>query len=151
MQDIALIVDPETGTRDIAIGDNGDFVSVDNITTSLQMSLLTDSRADSSEVAEPLLRRGWIGDTTPIVAGHLIGSKLWLYEQSRATLATLNGVRTAAREALQWMLDRGVADNITVTTEVAGTGILLTAVVNIGQSTITRYFNLWNKTNEGRL
>jgi phage gp46-like protein len=84
------------------------------------MSLYTDQRAD---VDDPLPdpnsedRRGWWGDQISDFEDDKIGSKLWLLERSSTKETVLTDVKFYIEQALQWMIDDGVAQEIDVTTE----------------------------------
>lgn len=148
-QDIAVIVDPITGLRDIAIGTDGDFESVDDFSTSIDLSILTDRRAEASEVPEASSRRGWIGDLTPNIEGFKVGSKVWLFEQSRRVPDTINGIRDAVQEGLFWLVEEGKVDRLQVEAVATGrSGVQITVVFFIENDVTKRYFNLWNLTEE---
>lgn len=63
---------------------------------------------------------GWWGDTYPTVTGDRIGSRLWLLGREKITNDVLNRARDYAIEALQWMLDDGVAARIDVDSQRGG-------------------------------
>ncbi len=148
-QDIDVVFDSSTGLRDIAVGSDGDLQSVDDFSTSLDLSILTDRRADSSEVPQSSERRGWIGDLTPKTFGRIVGSKVWLFEQSRRNSDTINGIRDAVQESLQWLIEEGQVDRVEVAAEALNvSGVRVTVVFFIGNDLIKRYFNLWNQTEE---
>lgn len=148
-QDIRVVFDTETKLRDISLGDDGDLSSVDDFSTSIDLSVLTNERANSSEVPQAIERRGWIGDLTPITEGFRVGSKLWLFEQSRRTQETVNDIRNAVQEGLQWIVDKGQAERIQVDSEMIGTsGVRITVVISVGNNRIKRYFTLWDQTEE---
>lgn len=146
--DLALAKDTQ-GTFDISFGANGDFTLVDGFDTSIQMSILCERRADPSEVPDAIRRRGWIGNVLSDTPGFEIGSKLWLYEQSRLTNDTLNGVKDAAIQATQWLIDDSLAKNIEAS--IAGsTGagkidLKMTIEFSSGQVE-QRFFDLWENT-----
>ena len=148
-QDISVEFDATTGLRDIVIGDDGDLLSVDDFSTSLDLSILTNGRANSSEVPQAAARRGWIGDLTPKTEGRKAGSKVWLFEQARRDTDTVNGIRDAVQEALQWLIDDGQVERIEVDAEPSGvSGVFVTATFFIGNNVVKRYFSLWNRTEE---
>lgn len=148
-QDVRVIFDAETKLRDIALGDDGDLSAVDDFSTSIDLSVLTNQRANSSEVPQADQRRGWIGDLTPITDDFQVGSKLWLFEQSRRTQETVNDIRNAVQEGLQWIIDKGQAERIAVDSEMIGaSGVRITVVISVGNNKIKRYFTLWDQTEE---
>ena len=142
----ARLVPLEGGLYDIAFDFAGDIATEDSFDTALVVSLLTDRRADPSEVPEPQRRRGWIGDEDADVP---MGSKIWLFEQSRRTRTNLNRLEDAARRALTWLVDRGYATRISgvTATPVDRGGISLRVTVERpGGEVETRFFQLWNCT-----
>lgn len=94
------------GIFDLII-ENGDFQLTEGFETALLVSLFSDRRAYQDEIADPVKRRGWIGDLVSELPGDRIGSGLWFYEQSRLTKDDENGVRDEAEKSLSW----AVADN----------------------------------------
>ena len=102
-----------------------DFEYDEGLETAVMISLFTDRRANNDdELPDPSStdKRGWWGDlANPYVEGDQIGSRLWLLERSK-TLATVPQLaKQYAREALQWMVDDGVAVKIEVDSERQGT------------------------------
>jgi phage gp46-like protein len=111
--DFALAQDAE-GIWDLVIDeDAGDIATVDGFETALVVSLLTDRRAHSDEVADPLLRRGWDGDLYPEAPGDNTGSGWWLYEQARLSSAVEDDTRVGMYyetvQALEWLIEEALA------------------------------------------
>ena len=134
------------GLYDMQIGSDGDILSEDSFDTAIIVSLLTDRRANESEVLEAQNRRGWIGnESTP---GIEIGSKLWLFEQSRLNRTAIDGVGVVARDALQWLVDDGHAVSIIAASAVrTATGLTLEVTIERHNSEVeTRFFDLWTAT-----
>lgn len=141
----------QNGTYDLDFKD-GDFVIDKGLETSLVVSLLSDRRASESQIAQPELRRGWIGDLVTSLPGYKLGSHLWLYEQARTTQETLTGIEDAAKKALTWMLDADLIINVSAsaTFVVADASVLLKITVTSPDgSTSTKAFNLWKETLNG--
>ncbi|MDU1063265.1 MAG: phage GP46 family protein [Leclercia adecarboxylata] len=82
------------------------------------ISLFSWRRANADDNADQTM--GWWGDTFPTVTGDRIGSRLWLLGREKITNNTLNRARDYATEALQWMVDDGVAARFDVTSERLG-------------------------------
>lgn len=102
--DLVLTQDDE-GIFDLVLDEGaGDFETTDGLETAIVVSLFSDRRAYAEEVADPMKRRGWIGDLVSDVPNDRHGSGLWLYEQSRSRQETVVGVRNEANQALQWMI-----------------------------------------------
>lgn len=100
--------------------DNGDLVREEGLETAVLMSLYTDQRADVDDVLpDPGSedRRGWWGDQISDFEDDKIGSKLWLLERSSTKATVLSDVKFYIEQALQWMIDDGVAQAIEVTVE----------------------------------
>ena len=85
-------------------------------------------------------------ESTP---GIEIGSKLWLYDQSRLTGDAISGARDVAQLSLQWLIEDGIANAVSTSASVnsSGTGIALEVRVErpVGQVE-NRYYDLWENT-----
>ena len=149
MPDIKLIEIDEGGTTayDIAI-ENGDLVPDDGLETAILTSILSDQRADESQVPQPEFRRGWIGDLVTPFPGVKYGSLIWLTEQSRLTQSVLNSIKDYAQKSLQWMIDTGLANEIeaTATRQNSNTVLLTIRVVSPGGGITEKAFTLWSNT-----
>lgn len=97
-----------------------DLAPDDTLETAIILSLFTDRRARADD---PLPdggddRRGWWADAwpqAPARAGQdLIGSRLWLLEREKDTREVVNRARDYAEEALQWLVEDGIAERIEV-------------------------------------
>lgn len=130
---------------DFQLSPEGDILTEDFFDTAILMSLLAERRANASEVPESHRRGGWIGnESTP---GFEIGSKLWLYYQSRVTRTVLTGVETAAINGLLWFIDDGIATSVEAVGKLSNGKIVLTVVITRPNSKVEkRYFELWNNT-----
>ena len=148
MIDIKLTQD-ESGAFDLTITD-GDFEGVEGFDTALNLSLLTDARAPQDRVSAPEKRRGWMGDLNSPVDGRLLGSLLWLLKQRRLTQDTLNDAVSFASDALNWFVQDGIAQNVTVTGAIVPRqGIALTIVITtLDGRTDTHYVPLWEVTGQ---
>lgn len=78
------------------------------------VSLFTWRRALPGDVAPGEAMQGWWGDTTAEQAGDRIGSRLWLLIREKLTARTVARAEEYAREALQWLVDDGVASRVEV-------------------------------------
>lgn len=119
MGDIAFFIGNEPPDVDIQIL-AGDVAPEEGLDTAVWLSIFTDARArDDDELpADPGQgfrdRRGWWGDSYPDVAGDVFGSRLWLLERSKATQQTLTRAVQYAREALVWLKQDGIAEDVAV-------------------------------------
>lgn len=144
--DILVIQDSE-GDFDIQVED-GDLVGVDGLDTAIYLSLCTDARADESQVRLPEKRRGWVGDTVSPVENRPLGGLGWLVEQRRLTQSTVNTAVDLYQKSLQWMIEDGLAKDITVTGEIVPIyGIALSIIIiTLDGRTSTHYVPLWEVT-----
>lgn len=114
MNDIGLfIVD---NCIDIKI-DGGDLASDDGLETAVLISLFSDRRASDEEVPFNEDKRGYWGDLFNDDSADQLGSKLWLTDRSKVSLASLVKIETYAKDSLQWMIDDGVAVSISANAE----------------------------------
>lgn len=145
--DVALVRD-QLGNYDIAIGPSGDFELSPGMDSIIAMSLLTDGRADASEVVDPLRRRGWVGDLYLDEQQASSGSKLWLFEQERRTNTTLNGILAEVDNALSFMVTQGLLSAVTPSIVPRGvSGAALRVVVTaVDGATEQLFFDLWANT-----
>lgn len=133
MTDIAtLYADLNQGVY-VDLGDGCDyaldavgFVEDDGLLTAVILSLFTDRVANSGDVIPDGSHdvRGWWGDSFPVVAGDLIGSRLWLLRRSKQLSPVLLNAQDYATESLQWLVDDGVAQSVTAVATNPRMGIL---------------------------
>jgi len=147
MQDFKLEIN-SSNIYDLVIGVDGQLEGVNDFTTAITTSLLSDARAGASQVSVPQYRRGWIGNVVSPIEGRQYGSLLWLIEQSRLTQSTLNFAIDYARSSLSWIVEQGIAANIEVTGRISSaSGITLNIVVtSLSGQTETHYVNMWENT-----
>ena len=112
--DIKATYDADNFVYDFNFRDDGDFELDNTFDTAIQMSLLTDKRADASEVVQPELRRGWWGNLLNENQDYEIGSKLWLLFQARKTTDNLNKAIDFTRECFDWMVEDGYTQAVNV-------------------------------------
>lgn len=115
--DIALIFDANTLLADLGISGGG-LTMDEGLDTAVLISLFTDRRAEPDDPVDPLSPtgdlRGWAGDLLA-EPGDRIGSRLWLLRREKMTEDLPSRVEAYAAEALQWMLDDGVATQVVCT------------------------------------
>lgn len=116
---IQLLLDAASQTVDLQRPDGTLILSSELLDTVVMVSLFTRQQADSDdELPEPKSHReGWWADPYADERGYKIGSKLWLLGRSKTTRATLNKARIYSRDALQWMIDDGIVEEIEVEVE----------------------------------
>ena len=107
----------------------GDIETDTSIRTAVVISLFTDRLAnpDDELPAGDSDRRGWWGDLLPEIDGDKIGSRRWLYVREKQTPETAEKIREADQEALEWLIDDGIAT--AVITEWIARGVLAEKIV----------------------
>lgn len=132
---------------DISV-DAGDLVAEDGLKTAVILSLFLDRRADPDDAIPDGtgdLRGSWM-DAFPVVTNDLRGSKLWLLAREKDLQSVLNRAREYAQEALEWMIEDGIAENVTVDAESQGNHRLALSVSLIrpdGRDIQYRFQLLW--------
>lgn len=117
--------------------------SADELTRAVIISLFTWRRANPDDVIEGQ-KMGWWGDAT--VSNDRIGSRLWLLAREKVLPSTINRAREYAIEAMQWLIDDGVASRVDVSAErfgIDGIALLVTIYRTDGSKTALRFDNAW--------
>lgn len=139
-----VFVEEITAKWDISLDESGDISTEDFFDTAILVSLFAEKRALEVEVPLSNLRRGWIGNES-FENDFEIGSKIWLYEQAKATTDTLNSVNAAATDGLQWFIDQGFVQNIVVDTSFQNDALVLEVEIFRDNSEVDkRFYELWN-------
>jgi phage gp46-like protein len=91
----------------------------DGLLTAVLLSLFSDRQARPDDVLPNADhadddRRGWWGDDLNDDVSDRIGSRLWLNQSAKALPQVLVRDREYALEALQWMIDDGIASRIEI-------------------------------------
>ena len=122
--DIAITQD-SNGQFDIALGDY-DLTSDQGLRTAVLISLFTDRRADDDDQLPDGSndRRGYWGDSYPDIDGDELGSRLWLLSREKQTTDVLIRAREYCQEALQWLIDDGIASTVEVDNEWLRQGVM---------------------------
>lgn len=124
------------------IDDSTSLDFINDLTTSVLISLFTDAPADADDIIPDctVFRRGWWADKS-------MGSKLWLLERSKALSVVADLVRQYALNALAWL----VADQIAADVEAQAqwfnsTMLVLTVTITRGSARpiSIRFANLWD-------
>lgn len=141
--DLTLTYDEDKQAYDISFNEEGDFANDNSIQTAILISLFDNKRADSTEVANPLLRNGWIGNEINL-DGFEQGSKLWLLSQERNTVQTKNQAVEYCKASLQWLLDDGIITALQVIGTNTTEGISIDVEIGYNGITSKYTFNLFN-------
>lgn len=120
----------------------------DGLHTAVLLSLFTDRLAQPGDVlpdaAQGLnttpARRGWWADAYADTPGDLVGSRLWLLAREKQRTEVLRRAEEYAREALQWLVDDGIAAQVNVLAEVPREAVLaLTVTVKRSATPVASY------------
>ncbi len=138
-----------------ALGIEGDlrasgdrYLETEGLETAIRLSLYTDRRAQEGDdlpegvgaFGEDL--RGYWAD--PLLTSGPMGSRLWTLKRSTLTSETRQRARDFCLEALQWLIDLGIATEVRVETEVAAAGVLKIGIeIERERETPARYAYLW--------
>ena len=137
-----------------------DFETLADLAAAVFVSVHTDARIEPHELAPGEFdRRGWWGDSFPEVEGDTWGGKLHLEQRGKIGAAidrdapgvtTPEAIRSRIADALQWMVEDGVAAVVTVTAELRADarGVDVLIVINRargGDPVSLRYSLVWEE------
>lgn len=112
MSDIALIL--KDNCFDINVLD-GDLESDEGLESAVAISLFTDKRVTDEQLPYGKKdKKGWWGDMVPEVEQDQIGSRLWTIDPSKTTTDTLRLSEDYCREALNWLIEDGLSNEINI-------------------------------------
>ena len=118
---------------------------------SVLLSLFTWRRANPEDVLPGESRMGWCGDSLASVVGDKFGSRLWLLRRAKLISKTYERAQEYATEALQWMLEDGVAAQIKVSAQRMGIdGLSMNIILyrNDGSPLLDlRFADIWSVVN----
>ena len=100
------------GYYDLAIVDET-LEETEGYDTAILISLFTDARAALEEVGNALNQRGWWGSITRYFDTE-VGSKLWLFEQSRLTENVKLRIGDTVRRSLRWFVEDDIFEAVQV-------------------------------------
>lgn len=144
MKDIGLFIDNQV--IDLKLED-GDLAGDESLETAILISLFTDQRVRDDELpVGETSKRGWWGDMYAPIEGDEIGSKAWLYDREKITTSVLAQMETRFQAALQWLIDDGVATNVTVTVTRADTyKVQINVVITRPTGSADKYSFFWDQ------
>lgn len=143
MTDLALLISA-TGF-DIAL-DGHDLAADSGLRGAVTLSIFTDRKAANDDTipdGTDDLRGCWMD----MFDDHIKGSRLWLLSREKKTDDVLGRAQEYTEECLQWLISKGVATAITVTTEWIGREVLALSVV-ITLKDKTQFKDVFNYTLE---
>jgi len=122
------------------------FLSEDSeLQTAVVISLFTDARAreDTPYVKADEDWRGWWADTA-LSNRRPIGSLLWTLARAPLTAQTMALAESYAEDALQWMIEDGVATAVSATTSrLRRDALALRTTVTRPQNIAPRWSHVW--------
>ena len=134
-----LIVNLEAATLSTYIGNP--------LVRAVLISLFSWRRANADDDVQDGDRQGWWADTYN-TDGDLTGSRLWELLRQKVTTQALRQAEEFGREALQWMIDDGVAQTVGVAVEADDSGrvdMLVTVTKPDRSATTIRFQDVWEK------
>ena len=147
MSDIAIEYKSQIKEYDISIL-NGDLKECDDLDSAVIISLFTWARASAGEVDENAPRFGWFGDKIDADNTDSTGSKLYLLKRKKITNQTIMDSREYIEQALQWMIEDGVATEIKVEVERNASDVnradALVQIVRGDRSRTMEFNDLWS-------
>lgn len=147
MSDIAIEYKSQIKEYDISIL-NGDLKECDDLDSAVIISLFTWARAEAGEVDENAPRFGWFGDKIDADNTDSTGSKLYLLKRKKITNQTIMDAREYIEQALQWMIEDGVATEINAEVERNTSDVnradALVQIVRGDRSRTMKFNDLWS-------
>jgi len=143
--DILVAWDNRNTLGDWSLAD-GDLQTGQDLETACLVSLFSDKLAtpDFTPTDGTSDRRGWWAD---LYSDRPLGSNLWQLERAHKTRDTLGLARRYAQDALQWLVDDGVAASITVDTRwIGGPGTTMLGIaiaIRQPDGSMTRFVYGW--------
>jgi len=141
MMTLQLVVD--------GVGTNATDIS-DDLPRSVLISLFTWRRANPDDDLPASNKYGWWGDSYPTELNDRIGSRLWLLSRAKMLPETVARAEEYATEALQWLIDDGVADSVQVSAEQQSMDTLALRIqLTRGDKALLniRFINVWDYLN----
>lgn len=130
MSDIKTVfIDLERGA-DYVLDASSGLAEDSGLESAVIISLFTDRRANADDVLPDGGNdlRGWWADSFNDNFNDKIGSRLWLLSREKQLPSVMVRAREYAVEALQWLIDDGVAESVAVEVSNPRMGILALAV-----------------------
>lgn len=125
----------------------GDLEADNGLETAVAISLFTDKRVTEDELPDlETEKRGWWGDMFSEVDQDQIGSRIWTTSRSKVTQETLRRFEELCEEALEWMKEDGLADEIIVKSEYNEDKQMITTIeITRPNEDVARFSVLWDE------
>ena len=99
---------------DLVIED-GDLKADNGLETACLISLFSDKRVAREDIPSGEINpRGWFADEIAEPLEDKLGSILWLYDRGKLTNDAALKIEDGTRDALQWLLDDGIAKKLEI-------------------------------------
>lgn len=105
---------------------DADLLADESLYTAVVISLFTDRLAEADDVLpnDTGDRRGWWADAFSDIDADRIGSRLWLLNREKQLQQVVEQARQYAQEALNWLVEDGIAGSVTVLASIVRQGVL---------------------------
>ena len=134
---IALAWSDDAGSADL-VRSTGNLGTDAGLETAVLMSLFTDRDEEQAASAD---RGGWWGDAFAAVRGDRLGSRL--HQLARAPVSQRARLAVEySKEALQWLVDDGVAKTVVAEAELPRADALL-LTISIAAADAPRWQRVW--------
>lgn len=134
-------------SNDLTLGDwslaEGDLETGQDLETACLVSIFTDRLAetDYAPTDGTTDRRGWWGD---LYSDRPLGSRIWELERAKKNRGTLGLAQRYALDAMQWLIDDGVATDVLVNTQwVTPTMLGIAIAITKPNGTVSRFMFGW--------
>lgn len=122
----------------------------DDLPRAVLISLFSWRRANPDDDLPSSIKNGWWGDTFSPIKNDKIGSRIWLLARAKLSQETVTLAEEYANEALQWLVDDGIADSVQVVAERrSNNGLALHIKITRGDKSLLniRFINVWDYLN----
>lgn len=119
----------------------------DDLARAVVNSLFSWARAEEDDERPTEAKMGWWADSFS-EEGDKFGSRLWLLMRSALTAETLALAEEYAQEALEWMIEDNIAEEVTTKAELDGVDRLnlQVEIVRPNKETLTaRFVDVWSE------
>ena len=118
----------------------------DELVQALLISLFSWRKSNDDDGVDRPYRQGWWGDCYADDTNDKIGSRLWLLRREKLTNETVARAQAYAEEALQWMIEDALAQDVAVTASRDGERLNMDVVITRAsdqRSLEARFQDLW--------
>lgn len=144
--DIRISYDNLTQSGDFVVS-GGDLEADRDLETAVLISLFTDRRASSDDVVpdgSDDLRGCWMDAYTDMP----LGSRIWLLKREKIIPSTVAALKEYVKEALQWLLDNHIAQDLSVDCTPDSLKHRIDVVIDIARNGKNRrYQYVWRQLN----